>query len=266
MPQFGVIANLDHIFSKVPGSVDFLDMAEIKNLHPISGNEVLRRVAGVRVVDEEGAGMRVNIGIRGLDPDRSRPVLVLEDGVPVALAPYGEPDMYYSPAIDRMAGVEILKGSRQILYGPQTIGGVVNYITPNPPSEQEGTVRIQGDQGGFYSNLINYRSTFGNPGFQVNLLNKGAKNIGPTEFKITDINSKSLFNFNEKSELGLKLVLYNESSNSTYIGINQVMYDQGGNDFARLAPDDQLDVQCYSVSFNHVYRFNPNVKLRTIPS
>lgn len=264
MPQFAVIANRDRIFSKVPGSVDFLDKAEIKNLHPISGNEVLRRVAGVHVVDEEGAGMRVNIGIRGLDPDRSRSVLVLEDGVPVALAPYGEPEMYYSPAIDRMAGVEILKGSGQILYGPQTIGGVVNYITPNPPSEQEGAVRIQGGQGGFYSNLINYGNTFGNTGFQVNLLNKGAKNIGPTEFKITDFNTKFLFNFNEKSELGLKLGLYNESSNSTYIGINQVMYDQGGNDFARLAPDDQLDVQRYSVSFNHVYRFNPNVKLRTL--
>ncbi|MDP2039733.1 MAG: TonB-dependent receptor [Algoriphagus sp.] len=264
MPQFAVIANRDRIFSKVPGSVDFLDKAEIKNLHPISGNEVLRRVAGVHVVDEEGAGMRVNIGIRGLDPDRSRSVLVLEDGVPVALAPYGEPEMYYSPAIDRMAGVEILKGSGQILYGPQTIGGVVNYITPNPPSEHEGAVRIQGGQGGFYSNLINYGNTFGNTGFQVNLLNKGAKNIGPTEFKITDFNTKFLFNFNEKSELGLKLGLYNESSNSTYIGINQVMYDQGGNDFARLAPDDQLDVQRYSVSFNHVYRFNPNVKLRTL--
>jgi Fe(3+) dicitrate transport protein len=264
MPQFAVIANRDRIFSKVPGSVDFLGKEEIKNLKPISGNEVLRRVAGVHVVDEEGAGMRVNIGIRGLDPDRSRSVLVLEDGVPVALAPYGEPEMYYSPAIDRMAGVEILKGSGQILYGPQTIGGVVNYITPNPPADQEGSVRIQGGQGGFYSGLINYGNTFGNTGFQVNLLKKGAKNIGPTEFKITDFNTKFLFNFNEKSELGLKLGVYNETSNSTYIGINQVMYDKGGNDFARLAPDDQLDVQRYSVSFNHVYRFNPNVKLRTL--
>jgi Fe(3+) dicitrate transport protein len=264
MPQFAVIANRDRIFSKVPGSVDFLGKEEIKNLKPISGNEVLRRVAGVHVVDEEGAGMRVNIGIRGLDPDRSRSVLVLEDGVPVALAPYGEPEMYYSPAIDRMAGVEILKGSGQILYGPQTIGGVVNYITPNPPADQEGAVRIQGGKGGFYSGLINYGNTFGNTGFQVNLLNKGAKNIGPTDFKITDFNTKFLFNFNEKSELGLKLGVYNETSNSTYIGINQVMYDKGGNDFARLAPDDQLDVQRYSVSFNHVYRFNPNVKMRTL--
>lgn len=126
MPQFAIIADKDRIFSKVPGSVAFIDQETIKNLKPISGNEILRRVPGLHVVDEEGLGMRVNIGIRGLYPDRSRSVLMLEDGVPVALAPYGEPEMYYTPAIDRMAGVEILKGSGQILYGPQTIGGVVN--------------------------------------------------------------------------------------------------------------------------------------------
>lgn len=264
MPQFAIIADKDRIFSKVPGSVSFIDQEAIKNLKPVSGNEVLRRVPGVHVVDEEGLGMRVNIGIRGLDPDRSRSVLMLEDGVPIALAPYGEPEMYYTPAIDRMAGVEILKGSGQILYGPQTIGGVVNYITPNPPSEREASIRIQGGQGGFFSGLVNYGNTFGNTGVQVNLLRKSAENVGSTEFGITDFNTKFLFSLNEKSELGLKLGVYDENSNSTYIGINQVMYNRGGEDFVRLASDDRLDVSRYSVSFSHVYRFSPNVKLRTL--
>lgn len=264
MPQFAIIADKDRIFSKVPGSVSFIDQEAIKNLKPVSGNEVLRRVPGVHVVDEEGLGMRVNIGIRGLDPDRSRSVLMLEDGVPVALAPYGEPEMYYTPAIDRMAGVEILKGSGQILYGPQTIGGVVNYITPNPPSEQEASIRIQGGQGSFFSGLVNYGNTFGSTGVQVNLLRKSAENVGSTEFGITDFITKFLFSLNEKSELGLKLGVYDENSNSTYIGINQVMYNRGGEDFVRLAPDDRLDVSRYSVSFSHVYRFSPNVKLRTL--
>ncbi|WP_316929402.1 TonB-dependent receptor domain-containing protein [Indibacter alkaliphilus] len=264
MPQIDVIANKDRVFSRVPGSVTFIDKREIQTVNPLSGNEVLRRSPGVHVVDEEGLGMRVNIGIRGLDPDRSRSVLVLEDGVPVALAPYGEPEMYYTPAMDRMAGVEILKGSGQILFGPQTIGGVVNYITANPPQEEEGSVFVQGGQGGFFSGLVNYGNTFGNTGIHVNLLRKTANNIGPTEFDITDFNTKFLFNLNDKSELGVKLGVYNEVSNSTYIGINQVMYDRGGEDFTRLAPDDQLDVRRYSLSFSHKYRFNKNVRLRTI--
>lgn len=265
MPQITVIASKDRVFSRVPGSVTYLDAKEIQTVNPLSGNEVLRRSPGVHVVDEEGVGMRVNIGIRGLDPDRSRSVLVLEDGVPVALAPYGEPEMYYTPAMDRMAGVEILKGSGQVLFGPQTIGGVVNYITANPPQEEEGSVYVQGGQGGFFSGIVNYGNTFGNTGVQANLLKKRADNIGATEFDITDFNTKFLFKINEKSELGMKLGLYNESSNATYIGINQVMYDRGGvDDFVRMAPDDRLDVRRYSLNFSHQYRFNKNVRLRTI--
>ncbi|QYH38220.1 TonB-dependent receptor [Algoriphagus sp. NBT04N3] len=264
MPEFSIIANKDRIFSQVPGAVNYLNKEDIKSLMPVSGNEVFRRVSGLNVVDEEGLGMRVNIGIRGLNPDRSRNVLMLEDGVPVALAPYGEPEMYYSPAIDRMAGVEILKGSGQILYGPQTIGGVVNYITPNAPETEQGSVQIQGGQGSFFSGLVNYGNTFGNTGLQVNLLRKSADNVGPTQFGITDFNTKFLFKLNEKSELGAKFGIYDERSNSTYIGLNQVMFDQGGQDFTRLAPDDRLDVSRLSLSFSHVYRFNPNFKLRTI--
>ncbi|PSL06359.1 TonB-dependent receptor [Cecembia rubra] len=265
MPQITIIASKDRVFSRVPGSVTYIDAKEIQTINPLSGNEVLRRSPGVHVVDEEGLGMRVNIGIRGLDPDRSRSVLVLEDGVPVALSPYGEPEMYYTPVMDRMAGVEILKGSGQILFGPQTIGGVINYITANPPQDEEGSIYIQGGQGGFFSGLVNYGNTFGNTGIQTSLLRKKADNIGPTEFDITDFNTKFLFNINENSELGMKLGIYNESSNSTYIGINQVMFDRGGaDDFLRLAPDDRLDVRRYSLSFNHQYRFNKNVRLKTI--
>ncbi|WP_240469841.1 TonB-dependent receptor [Cyclobacterium sp. SYSU L10401] len=264
MPLISVISNKDRVFSRVPGSVSYIDEKEIRTIQPISGNEVLRRSPGVHVVDEEGLGMRVNIGIRGLNPDRSRSVLVMEDSVPVALAPYGEPEMYYSPAIDRMAGIEILIGSGQILYGPQTIGGVVNYITASPPLEEEGAIRIQGGQGGFFSGLLNYGNTFGNTGVQVNLLRKRADDIGPTSFDITDLNAKFLFDTGAKSELGMKVGVYDESSNSTYIGLNQVMYDQGGMDFTRLAPDDRLGVSRYSLSFSHQYRISEKIKLRSI--
>jgi Fe(3+) dicitrate transport protein len=43
------------------------------------------------VVEENASGMRLNIGVRGLDPRRSARVLLMEDGVPIALAPYGDP-------------------------------------------------------------------------------------------------------------------------------------------------------------------------------
>jgi len=264
VPEVLIMGKSDRLFSKIPGSASFLNSKEIGYINPISGNEIFRRSPGVHVVDEEGAGMRVNIGIRGLDPDRSRSLLVLEDSIPVALAPYGEPEMYYTPPIDRMSGVEILKGSGQILYGPQTIGGVINYLTQQPPAESTGKIKIQAGQGGYLSVLANYGNTVGNTGYNVTVLKKKADKLGITSFDITDVNTKLVLNLNEKSVISLKAGFYNESSNATYIGQTQTMYDKGTQDAVHMAPDDLLTVRRYSTSLNHEYKWNTKTRIKSI--
>ena len=263
LPQLYVINSRDGLFNKIPGSVTYLNRTEINRLSPISGNEVFRRVPGLNVVDEEGIGLRANIGIRGLDPDRSRSVLILEDGVPVALNPYGEPELYYSPAIDRMEGIEVLKGSGQILYGPQTIGGVINYITAAPPAEQEIGLRLIGGSGSYFSALASYGNTFNNTGVQVNYLRKQAEAVGATNFTINDFSTKLRIPLAERSSLGIKLSVYNELSNSTYVGITQSMFDIGGDDFSVLVPNDGLDVKRYSISFSHHQELNEKLSLQS---
>lgn len=59
-------------------------------------------------------------------------------------APYGQPEMYYSLPINRMERIELLKASGSTLYGPHTIGGVMNFITPDPPSRQEMKLGLSG--------------------------------------------------------------------------------------------------------------------------
>jgi Fe(3+) dicitrate transport protein len=248
----------------LPGSISVIGQKELKERAPLSGNELLRGISGLNVVEEEGAGLRLNIGIRGLDPDKSRTVLILEDGIPVALGPYGEPEMYFTPAIERMAGLEVLKGNGQILYGPQTIGGVVNYITADPPAESSGNVLIRGGEGGFFTGQFNYGNTFGNSGILVNYLRKQADAVGPTTFRLDDLSFKYKTTLNASSGLMIKMGIYDENSNSTYIGLTQAMYDEGENDFTVLAPHDNLDVRRYSASAVHDYRINEQTKLSTI--
>lgn len=264
MPEITIISSKDRLFSKTPGSVNYIDRRELDFVNPISIAEALRRTPGVNVVEDDVTGMRLSMGIRGLDPSMSRSILIMEDGVPVALNPYGEPEMYYTPPVDRMVGMEVLKGSGQILYGPRTVGGVVNFITANPPESSEGRVNIQGGQGGYFSGLVNYGNTVGNTGYHVSLLRRSADKLGPTTFSLTDLNAKFLFDLSDRAELGMKIGIYDETSNSTYIGMNQLMFDRGENDFEHLAPDDRLDVRRLSLSLSHKYRISDNVRLRTI--
>lgn len=263
LPEIQLIGVRGGILKNIPGSTATLTSALLRQTAPLSANEILKQVPGIQVVDEEGAGLRVNIGIRGLDPDRSRTVLILEDGVPVSLNPYGEPEMYYSPVIDRMSGIEIVKGSGQILFGPQTIGGVINYKTPNPPDEQTIRVKLTGGEKGFFSGLAGYGTTIGNMGIQVNYLRKQADQLGYAAFRINDLSAKMRLVFSERSQLGIKLGMYDETSNSTYIGLTQSMYDEGGQDFTLMAPDDLLGIRRYSASLTHNFRIKSHLKLQT---
>jgi len=121
----------------LPGSGFFVTSQDIRDQNYVNVNRVFAKVPGVYVREEDGAGLFPNISIRGVDGTRSEKVTIMEDGFLQAPAPYASPSAYYSPNIARMAGVEILKGSSQIKYGPHTTGGVINYLsTPIPEHEQ----------------------------------------------------------------------------------------------------------------------------------
>ena len=247
----------------LPGSVAIVKPAELTRTQPTSGNEILRNIAGVHVVEEEGAGLRANIGIRGLDPDKSRNVLILEDGIPVALAPYGEPEMYFTPNIDRMSGIEVLKGNGSILFGPQTIGGVINYITADPPQESSSSVSFKGGELGYFNSRITHGNTLNRTGYYFDFTRKQADNFGPTQFRLHDLNTKIQSDLSPVSQLGFKLSLYDEISNATYVGLTQPMFEAGGLDDLRIAPDDQLNVRRYAASLSHKYMPADGIQLNT---
>lgn len=121
----------------LPGSGYFITSQDIRDQNYTNVNRVFAKVPGVYAREEDGSGLFPNISIRGVDGTRNEKITVMEDGILQAPAPYAAPSAYYSPNIARMAGVEILKGSSQIAHGPNTTGGVINYLsTPIPGHEQ----------------------------------------------------------------------------------------------------------------------------------
>lgn len=176
-PGISVIGNKITSADIIPGTVNIVSKEIIQLSKGVNGTQALETVPGLNIVDEEGVGLRMNLSIRGLDPDRSRSVLVLEDGVPTALAPYGEPEMYYTPLMDRMSGVEIIKGSGSIGYGPQTIGGVVNFLTNEPGDLRGFTLKMGGGNGEYLNSKLSYGTTGSNYGILLEYNRKSANNL-----------------------------------------------------------------------------------------
>ena len=75
----------------IGGSVQLLDTADLETFSYNDVNRVLRQVPGVHLQEEDGFGLRPNIGIRGSGTDRSARIAVMEDGVLMAPAPYSAP-------------------------------------------------------------------------------------------------------------------------------------------------------------------------------
>ncbi|MBZ2176529.1 MAG: TonB-dependent receptor plug domain-containing protein, partial [Acidobacteria bacterium] len=102
---------------RLPGSADLLSAELLRQSNVMTTEEALRKVPGVHARGEDAFGLRPNIGVRGLSPTRSTKLLLLEDGLPLSYAPYGDNASYYHPPIDRFDSVEVLKGGEQILFG-----------------------------------------------------------------------------------------------------------------------------------------------------
>lgn len=131
-----VIGNQENI-SHMPGSAQLVTKDDIRGQNYDDINRALLKVPGVYVREEDGFGLFSNISLRGVDTTRSAKITMMEDGVMIAPAPYSAPSAYYSPTAGRMNGIEVLKGSSQIKFGPHTTGGVINYISTPIPNQKK---------------------------------------------------------------------------------------------------------------------------------
>ena len=138
------------------GSAAFVTEDEIRRASYTNINQILAKVPGAYVRDEDGFGNFPNISLRGGDGTRTAKVTVMEDGILTAPATYSAPAAYYFPRVSRMSGVEVMKGSSQVRYGPLTTGGVLNFLsTPIPEAQRFYSKTTYGSHNTFF-NLIQY--------------------------------------------------------------------------------------------------------------
>jgi len=248
--------------SEVPGSISRIDMRTLESARVFNISEALRKVAGVNVRDEEGFGLRPNIGIRGTSPTRSIKVLLLEDGVPLAYAPYGDNASYYHPPVERYESIEVLKGSSQIAFGPQTIAGIINYLTPNPTERPTFSLALLGGNRSFFNGSFTGSGTIGSTGIFAHYTRKqGDGSRENINSKLNDVATKIVHSLNERNALTFKFSYYGEDSNVTYSGLTTAEY--AANPRANPFKNDFFYGDRYGLSLSHSAVFSSKASLTT---
>lgn len=144
---------------------------ELKNLNGAksTGNprEIFAKVPGLNIWESDGAGIQVGIGGRGLSPNRTENFNTRQNGYDISADALGYPESYYTPPIEALKAIEIIRGSASLQFGSQ-FGGLLNFIIKDAPVDTkfEFTSRNTGGTYGYFgtfnrlagsSNRISYQ-------------------------------------------------------------------------------------------------------------
>ena len=232
----------------VPGSAHVMDQEDLAVFIDSDILRVLRSVPGVYVQEEEGFGLRPNIGIRGSGLDRSARIALLEDGVLIAPAPYAAPSAYYFPTQRRMHSLEVLKGPAAVVVGPRTTGGAINMISTPIPEQPGGTLDVRIGDHNIADALLNYGSRGERVSWLVETVQSqsdGFKTIdgpvgGSTGYELEDYVAKLQLDSDPTAStyqsLRFKAGLTDQTSDTSYLGLTTE--DFGLNPLRRYAASE----------------------------
>ena len=165
---------------RVAGSAHKVDEEHLERFELDNIEQIIEQVPGMTTRNEDGFGLRPNIGIRGANSDRSAKITLMEDGIPLAPGPYAAPAAYYFPMPTRVTGIEIFKGPAATRFGPHTIGGALNLQTREIPLEPSSYIDLAAGLRSTYKGHVWFFSAKGNVShlFEVvHLQSQGFKEI-----------------------------------------------------------------------------------------
>ena len=216
--------------AKTAGSAHVIKTKQLERLNYDDPHAVLAQIPGVYSRGEDGVGLRPNIGLRGVNPDRSKKVTLMEDGVLFGPAPYSAPAAYYFPLITRMTQVKVIKGPGSISFGPQTVGGAIDLVTRSVPSLMSGGLDLALGQYGYGKAHVHAGSQDSRGGYViegVHLRDDGFKELpNGTDigFHRNEWMFKGVYKLNpiagHDSTVQVKLTYGDEVSNETYVGLS----------------------------------------------
>ena len=264
-------------YDEVPGSLHLITTKDIQKFSYTDPLKTLKTVPGVNITEEDGFGLRPNIGLRGSGTERSSRITIMEDGILIAPAPYTASSAYYFPSIARMSSIEILKGSSQIAFGPQTTSGAINLVSTKIPTTQE--VNVNTMYGSFGNSLLHVsagntiETKHGQIGYLVELLNVGSDgfkeldNGGDTGFDKYDRLLKLKWTAKDdakfKQSIQVKLADVEEESHETYLGLTEEdFYANPLRRYAASAQDVMNTIQSQTV-LTHVIKPVENLEFIT---
>lgn len=196
-----------------PGAAGVLTAEDIAALRPYTLHDAFDFIAGVRTLDDDAFGRRSGIGVRGSPSRRSRNVLLLEDGTPINASTYLDSSAHYTPPMERLERIEVLKANGQIPYGPLNNHGIINFRNKRPTATPQTTVELAAGNHSASKQHVMHQRTDGSIGTVLSYTRfeaDGAFDVEDTKYQ--DYFVSFDWDINEKHDLRLSASYLRERS------------------------------------------------------
>ena len=184
-----------------------------------NARQLYKRVSGLNIYQNDDAGLQLNIGGRGLDPNRTSNFSTRQNGYDISADVLGYPESYYTPPAESLEKIEIIRGAASLQYGSQ-FGGLINFVTKKPSKKKGIRIKQRSTLGSnaMLSNFTSIDSKKNKFSFYTFFNFKRGKGFRPnTKFESSNIFFNGIYDFYENFDCSFE-----------FTGLNYVAQQPGG--------------------------------------
>lgn len=177
------------------------------NLATNNPRQVYNKVAGLNIYENDGAGLQLSVGARGLDPNRSANFNVRQNGYDIAADALGYPESYYTPPLESLRRIQIVRGAASLQYGTQ-FGGLLNFEMKQPGAVEGTEIVSRNTVGsfGYFSTFNSINTQKGKWATYAFIQYKRGNGFRPnSQFEAKTVYADVHYNYAENSHIGFEV-------------------------------------------------------------
>mgnify|MGYP001791482531 CR=1 FL=1 len=128
---------------------------EVINIERLIGNkatnnarQAFSKIPSLNIWESDNAGLQLDIGGRGLSPKRTSNFNTRQNGYDISADALGYPESYYTPPLQAVQQIEVVRGAGALQYGSQ-FGGLVNFKLKRGSAEKPVNFESQNTYGAY---------------------------------------------------------------------------------------------------------------------
>ena len=241
------------IFEGKKSEVVLVDQS-MANLASNNSRQIYSQVAGLNIFQNDDAGLQLNIGGRGLDPNRTSNFNTRQNGYDISADVLGYPESYYTPPSEGLSNIQIVRGAASLQYGTQ-FGGLVNFVMKEPKKNQRQEIITRNSIGSnnLYTNFTSYKGSKNKFRYYTYFNFKQGDGFRDNSyFNSKNFFLKTIYDFNQESKLSFDLTYF------TYLtqqagGLNDQMFSNNPFQSNRARNWFNVDWLLYNLRYDHEF-------------